>query len=105
MWSENPTLPPDRPATDDPLLRVGEDVYSHADLVGTAVAFADEHDLGPGDEVAIRAPLAHPGVVAGGLLAPLVAGATVVVPDGDTETDLGVGAGPDGVTVAPDDVL
>lgn len=105
VWSENPTMPPDRPAPDDPLLRVGERTYSHRNLVDAAVGLADEYDLTEGDTVAIRGPLSHPGVVAGGLLAPLVAGATLVVPNGETAADLGVGEGPDAATVAPDDVL
>jgi len=102
VWSENPTLPPDRPAPDDPLLSADGTVYGHTDLLEAATAVADTHDLTPGTEVVVRARLARPGVLVAGVLAPLVAGAVSVVPDGETVGDIAVGDGPEPVVVDPD---
>ncbi|MDZ7746997.1 MAG: hypothetical protein U5K28_10990 [Halobacteriales archaeon] len=103
VWSENPTLPPDPVAPDDPLLRTDDATYSHADLLDSAVAIATEHNLGPGDEVVLRTPLTDPGTVVG-VLVPLVAEATLVVPDDETVGTLGIGAGPDERTISPADL-
>lgn len=103
VWSENPTLPPDPIAPDDPLLRTDDATYSHADLLDAAVAVATDHDLGAGDEVVIRTPLTDPGTVVG-LLVPLVAGVTLVVPDDETVGTLGIGSGPDDATIQPADI-
>lgn len=102
VWSENPTLPPDRPAPDDPLLAAGGTVYGHGDLLGAATAVADAHGFTTGTEVVVRARLARPGVLVAGVLAPLVAGAVSVVPDGETVGDIAVGNGPEPVVIDPD---
>ena len=104
VWSENPTLPPDPVAPDDPLLRAGDATYSHAEILDSAVAIATEHDLGAGDEVVIRSPLTDPDAVVG-LLVPLVARATLTVPAAETTGTLGIGAGPDDATVESVDRL
>jgi hypothetical protein len=105
VWSENPTEPPDYVAADDALLRVDGRTYTHHELLTAARQVVDDYGLDATSEVVVRGPLSHPGVVAAGLVAPLVAGGVVVVPDEYTTGDLGVGAGPDPQTVAPDDVL
>ncbi|PSP57340.1 hypothetical protein BRC72_09960 [Halobacteriales archaeon QH_7_66_36] len=105
VWSENPTLPPDRVAPDAPLLAADGRTYSHGELLRAARQVAREHDLTTDDTVAVRGPLTHPGVVAAGILAPLAAGATALLPDATTTADLGVGDGPEDVTVDPDAVL
>ncbi|KAB7514770.1 acetyl-CoA synthetase [Halosegnis rubeus] len=103
VWSENPTLPPDRVAPEDPLLRTDGVTYGHADLLEAATAVATEYGLDADDEVVIRTPLTDAGTVVG-LLVPLVAGATLVVPDGETTGTLGIGDGPDDATMLPADI-
>jgi len=102
VWSENPTLPPDRPAPDDPLLAADGATYGHAYLLRAATGVADIHEFTTGTEVVVRARLAHPGVLVAGVLAPLVAGAVSVVPDRETVGDVAVGDGPEPVVVDPD---
>ncbi|MFB6119019.1 acetyl-CoA synthetase [Halosegnis sp.] len=104
VWSENPTPPPDRPAATDPLLATDGRTYSHGDLLGAARNVVDEHDIGVGDHVAVRASLTDPGVVAAGLLAPLAAGGVVVLRS-ERRCVFGVGAGPDKTTILPTDPL
>jgi hypothetical protein len=102
VWSENPTIPPDRPAPDDPLLAADGAVYGHGDLLDAATSVVETHGMGPDTEVVVRARLSRPGVLVAGVLAPLVAGAVSVVPDGETVGDVAVGDGPEPVVVDPD---
>ena len=92
VWSENPSTPPTTTTPDDRLLGVGEAGYTNAELLGAARRLAERLGLEPGDEVAIRASLDHPGVVAG-LLAPLVAGAAILLPGPDSEGTVAIGEG------------
>jgi hypothetical protein len=74
VWSENPTFP-------EPSVTPETDVlpeHTHGDVVRAARAVAEEYDAT--DEVAVRASLAHPGTLVAGVVAPLVAGASVVLP-------------------------
>jgi hypothetical protein len=105
VWSENPTLPPDRVAPDAPLLAADGRTYSHGDLLGAARQVACEHDLTTSDPVAGRGPPPPPGSAAGGTPPPRAAGARAWPPDATTTADLGVGDGPEDVTVDPDSVL
>lgn len=105
VWSENPTEPPDRIAPGDALLRADGRTYSHGEVLDAARTAVDEHDIHSGTEVVVRGPLTHAGVVAAGLVAPLVAEATVVVPDADAIGDVCVGDGPEPRAIDPDDVL
>jgi hypothetical protein len=89
VWSENPTEPPDRVEADDPLLETAADRYTHRELLTAARSVIDEHDLVPGDSVAVVGSFTDPGVVVAGLIAPIVAGARIVV--GDAGADLVVG--------------
>lgn len=89
-WSENPMQPPDPPGAADELLAG----YTHGDLVGAAQRVADEYGLGEEDRVALAAPLAGSGrsvagTLAGGILAPMLAGAAVVAtgPAVDADAD------------------
>lgn len=74
IWSENSTFPEPTVTADTELLAG----HSHADVVAAADDVAA--DLDASDAVAVRAPLSHPGTVIAGLAAPLVAGATIVLP-------------------------
>lgn len=102
VWSENPTLPPDRPTPEAPLLAADGVVYGHGELLEAAAAVTETHDLAPGTDVVVRGRLARPGVLVAGVLAPLLAGAVVVVPDGETVGDVAVGDGPEAIVVDPD---
>jgi hypothetical protein len=93
MWSENPTFPPPSVAPDDPILAAGDRTASHAAVRSAAGTAAADLDLGPGEAVAVRAPLAIPGTVAAGVVAPLLSGATVLLPDpGDRTRAAGTAA-------------
>jgi len=86
-WSENPTEPPGSVATDDPVLRVGGREYTHADMLDAARGVVREQGLGTEDTVVVDAPLTSAGTVAAGVVAPLIAGATVRPVDGDREVE------------------
>lgn len=80
VWSQNPVEPPERPAPADPLLAGPAAEWTHAACLDAAAGVVAEADLGPGDTVAVRAPLSEPGACVAGVLAPLLVGATVLVP-------------------------
>jgi hypothetical protein len=105
VWSENPTEPPDRVDSEDDLLRTPDGTRSHGEVLDAARAVADEWGLEPGESVAVRAPFARPGTVAAGLVAPVLAGAVVLLPDEDDEGDYAVGEGGPEPAVDPDAVL
>ncbi|QDX41456.1 AMP-binding protein [Salarchaeum sp. JOR-1] len=79
VWSENPAFPPVS-FSGDAVALAGDDRYTHAVLLDAARRLDYDSD----DVVAVRAPLAYPGTVVAGVLAPLVAGATILLPDSDT---------------------
>lgn len=97
VWSENPAVPPAGVEPDDPALATGAGRrYTHADLLSAARTAADRLGLGPGDAAALRAPLSDPRAVAAGVLAPLLVGGVVVLPDGgERRADVAVGRGPE----------
>jgi hypothetical protein len=81
VWSENPAFPEHSITSETELL----DGVTHGDVVAAADDVAAEFDVT--DAVALRAPLSHPGTVVAGVVAPLVAGASIVLPpDGGTGT-------------------
>jgi len=94
VWSENPAFPETSVGPESVALVAtdgGDDrEFSHADLLSAARAVADDWGLEPGDEVAVRAPLADPGTVVAGVVAPLVAGAAILLPDGEAVGDYAV---------------
>lgn len=94
VWSENPAMPPTEPSAPDPLLDADGRSFTHRDLHSGAEEVVDEAGLDGGTSVALRASLADPRAVVAGVIAPLVAGGTVVVPDGpDAVADVAVGDG------------
>ncbi len=106
VWSENPTEPPDRVDPDDALLRTPDATYTHGEVLDAARAVADEWSLDPGQEVAVRSSFSHPGTVAAGLVAPVLAGAVVLLArDDDDEGDYAVDRGSQEPAVDPDAVL
>jgi hypothetical protein len=105
VWSENPTEPPDRVAPDDALLRTPGATYTHGEVLDAARSVADGWGLDTGDEVAVRSSFTRPGVVAAGLVAPVLAGAVVLLPGEDGRGDYAVGGGGPEPAVDPADVL
>lgn len=109
MWSENPTFPPSSVDPGDPLLTTGEKTHSHRAVLSAAHRVVADLGLGPDHEVAVRADLGDPGTVAAGVVAPLLAGATVLLPQGDDAAGTGdhgtvavaTGAAPEPRTVDP----
>ncbi|PSP78078.1 hypothetical protein BRC81_08470 [Halobacteriales archaeon QS_1_68_20] len=88
VWSENPVRPPESVDPDATALTFEERDATHSDLLRSAENAAA--DLGPGDEVAVRASLTHRDAVVRGVLAPLLAGATVVFGGGENGSDAAV---------------
>lgn len=94
VWSENPTEPPDRVERDAPLLRTRTTSYSHRYVLEAAHSIVEEYEIEQSDAVAVRGSFTDPAVVVAGLVAPLLAGGTIVV-GSDASGDVVVG-GPDG---------
>lgn len=105
VWSENPTEPPDRVDPDDALLRTSERTWSHGETLDAARTVAEDFGLEPGEAVAIREPFTRPGTVAAGLVAPVLAGAVVLLPGEGEVGDYAVGDGGPEPSVDPGDVL
>ena len=99
LWSENPTMPPERPAPDAGILTDGERTLSQRELLAAAEALIDAVDVGRDSAVVLRAPLSDPRAVVG-ILAALRAESTLVLPDGPTDSgDIAIGSGPEPVAV------
>jgi hypothetical protein len=103
VWSENPRVHPAAVEPDDAALLV-DDRHAHDDLLAAGRDVADRLSLAAGDRVSVRATLADPRTVVAGVLAPLLAGATVVLPDEAARGDVALGEGPEPTTLSPDDV-
>jgi hypothetical protein len=103
VWSENPAFPPTPVSPDAPALTDGNREFSHATLLSAAAAVTAERSLEPGDSVAVRAPLGDPRAVVAGVLAPLLAGAAILLPDGESAGTVAVVA--DGDDAPEDDAL
>jgi hypothetical protein len=95
VWSENPTMPPERPGSEAAVLADGDRTFSQRELLGVATDLADEHDIDVGKDVVLRAPLSDPRVVVG-VVATLLAGGAVVCPETeDPGGDVAIGTGPE----------
>lgn len=106
VWSENPACPtPPEIGPDTPMLEAENETYTHGELLAATEAIVDRFELEAGIEVAIRAPLAHPGTVVAGVLAPLLAGGVIVFPGPDGMADLAIGEGPEPTVIRPERVV
>jgi acyl-CoA synthetase (AMP-forming)/AMP-acid ligase II len=118
VWSENPVRPPGERDPDEAVLdseeprsassRTQSDdadaaTYTHREVLAAATSVADATGIDSGTSVALQAPLTDPRAVVAGVVAPLAAGGTVVLPDGATDADADVVVGADG-DVRLDDV-
>jgi len=100
LWSENPGMPPSAVGPDDPVLRGaggaerdGSGDVSHRALLNAAASIDSEQGLDSDDRVVLHGDLADPRALAAGVVAPLAAGATVVL----------AGKGDGGSTVSVED--
>ncbi|GGC56421.1 AMP-binding protein [Haloferax sulfurifontis] len=106
VWSENPAVHPEVVAPQDPALVADDREFTHGDLLDAAREVVADFDLETGDTVAVRSSLSRPGTVVAGVLAPLLAGGTIRIPETAeaVEAALSVGDGvPESVALAPDD--
>ncbi len=87
IWSENPTFPPPSVVPDDDLLAVDDRAITHGRVLRCARGVASRLDAD--DTVALRADLADPRSLVAGVVAPLLAGATVLLPPGGDRTVTG----------------
>lgn len=92
VWSENPTIPPEAEARSaiNVALVHGGGAFTHGELLDVAADVGERLSLTSDTEVAVRAPLADPRALAGGVLAALAAGGTVVFPEEGTVADAAV---------------
>ncbi|WP_232701115.1 hypothetical protein [Halobacterium wangiae] len=99
VWSENPAFPQPSVTAETELLPG----VTHGEAVAAAESVAT--DLEEDDVVALRAPLSHPGTVVAGVVAPLLAGASVSLPSATTDATVAVtdGDAPEPRQIAPDD--
>jgi len=101
VWSENPVQPPGERDPDELVLDADAAAYTHREVLTAANRVIDAAGIGVGTSAALRAPLTDPRAVVGGVVAPRVAGGTVVLPDGATDADVAIG---DDGDVRPADV-
>ena len=87
VWSENPTEPPDRVESEQPVL-CEETTHTHTDLLDTAQSVVDEWNLTADDRVAVRTSLREPATIAAGIIAPLLVGGTTLLPAHDGENEI-----------------
>jgi acyl-CoA synthetase (AMP-forming)/AMP-acid ligase II len=92
LWSENPVAPPESVTPDQPAIVAGDGTRTHADLLAAAEAVVADAGLDASDRVSVDVPLS-PAVFVAAVLAPLVAGATIVAgAEADADATLRVGA-------------
>jgi hypothetical protein len=102
VWSENPAMPPGERSADEVVLDADGTAYTHRRVLEAAEAVVDSAGFDAGTAVALRASLADPRAVVAGVVAPLLAGGTVVLPAAGTVADAYVvddGSGDDDVHV------
>lgn len=89
LWSENPSFPSLEIDPETPLLSDGEARYAHGAVLRVARKVVTEWGIDSGTRVCVNAGLADPRAVTAGVIAPLIAGGTIVLsdPDSEFETD------------------
>lgn len=81
VWSENPAIHPVAVDSADPIVADGDRTYTHGKVLSAAAKVVSTAELGPGTEVIVRGSLTDPAVVVSGVVAPILAGATIVLAD------------------------
>jgi hypothetical protein len=84
LWSENAVRPPETVDAAAPALRADGETDTHEELLSTATAVIEEFGLDGSSRVALSAPLTEPGAIVAGVLAPIAAGATILLPETQT---------------------
>ena len=99
IWSENPFFPTTEVDGETDFVAG----WSQRDALQAAGSIADE--LGEDDVIAIRGSFTDPAVQIAGVLAPLIAGASILLPDSDQTGTVAVGATgvPEERTLSPPD--
>ncbi|WP_254273838.1 hypothetical protein [Haloarcula marina] len=83
LWSENPLQPPGELSPADDAL-AADRTYTHGDLLAAGERVVSDYDFDAETTVALRAPVTSAGALVAGLVAPMRAGATVLLGDGET---------------------
>ncbi len=99
LWSENPSFPPLSLEPEMELLTDGERSVTQATALEAAADVVERAGIDASTRVGVRGPLSDPRTVIGGVLAPLVAGGTIVLPSSGGESvdvDADVDAGGSG---------
>lgn len=84
-WSENPLEPPAEVSPEDPVL-AADRTYTHGDLTAASREVVADYDLESDDDVVVRTAVNDPGAFVAGVLAPMRAGASILLGDGQTGT-------------------
>ena len=87
VWSENPAAPPAPVEPEDTVLTHERTAFSHRWTLGTAEAVRAEYSIDADTTTVLRASIADPRAVAAAVIAPLVVGGTIALPDGDAPLD------------------
>lgn len=107
VWSENPTFPHSDVGREDSLLLTDGEPWTHGELLDAAQEIVERGDVTNEDVMAVRAPLSNPGTVAAGIVAPLLVGATILLPTLDAVGTVAVASGdgdvPESRVVGTDD--
>lgn len=84
LWSENPSFPSLEIDSETPLLTDGETVWSHGEAHEAAATVVTEYGLDPSRRVVVRTASFDYETVVAGVIAPLVAGSTIVLERGES---------------------
>lgn len=91
IWSENPTMPPDRVDPDSAVLSTADGTYTHTELLAAAERVVTETPITDEDAVVVHGSLSEPSTLVGGVLAPLHTTATIHFEGADREGTVAVG--------------
>ncbi|MCU4716723.1 hypothetical protein [Halapricum hydrolyticum] len=78
-WSENPVQFPADVEPSDPALEAGGQEYTHAELLADGRDVSEAYGLGADDRVGLQTSLSDPEAVVAGVIAPLLASATITL--------------------------
>ena len=79
VWSENPAIHPVAVDSADPIVVDDDRTYTHGEVLSAAVKVVSTAEITPGTEVIVRGSLTDLAAVVSGVVAPILAGATIVL--------------------------
>lgn len=88
IWSENPSFPPLSIDPETAILTDGDRTVTHAEVLETARDVIEEYGIEAGDRVVVRGSLSDLGIVAAGVIAPMLAQGVIVL-GGDDDSERG----------------